>query len=97
VAILARRASSSTGQRDANPQMLMPLVEIELRSGEIERARSLLARVGPGDSGSRRSLVELGWSFVDANPDTALSSSIPPSMAPSPQRSSAAASMLQNS
>ncbi len=54
-----------------DPTLLLPLVEIELRSGEVERARSLMTRLLTVSPERRTTLTELGWSFLDTNPEMA--------------------------
>jgi tetratricopeptide (TPR) repeat protein len=53
-----------------DPALLAPLVEIELRSGELARAKTLLARLLTADPSRRGLVAELGWSFVHSSPDT---------------------------
>jgi tetratricopeptide (TPR) repeat protein len=53
-----------------DPALLMPLVEIELRSGELTRAKTLLARLLAADPSRRGVIAELGWSFVQSRPET---------------------------
>ncbi len=50
--------------------LLLPLAEIELRSGELSRAKGLLARLLAADSTRRGGVAELGWSFVGSSPET---------------------------
>ena len=54
-----------------DPALLLPLAEIELRSGELARAKGLLARLLAADPSRRGAVAELGWSFVDSSPETA--------------------------
>jgi tetratricopeptide (TPR) repeat protein len=54
-----------------DPTLLLSLVEIELRSGELERAKGLMSRLMAVAPEHRKTLAELGWSFLDANPETA--------------------------
>jgi tetratricopeptide (TPR) repeat protein len=51
--------------------LLVPLIEIELRSAEIERAKGLMSRLVAVAPERRKTLVELGWSFLDTSPETA--------------------------
>ncbi|HEY3884909.1 MAG TPA: tetratricopeptide repeat protein [Vicinamibacterales bacterium] len=51
-----------------DPSLLMALMEIELRSGETEKARALLARVLSIDPELRSAVVELAWTIGDVSP-----------------------------
>lgn len=53
-----------------DPTLLLPLAEIELRSGELGRARGLLTRLLVADPSRRGVVAELGWSFVGSSPET---------------------------
>ena len=53
-----------------DPALLLPLAEIELRSGELARAKGLLARLLAADPTRRGAVADLGWSFVDSSPET---------------------------
>jgi tetratricopeptide (TPR) repeat protein len=53
-----------------DPVLLLPLAEIELRSGELARARGLLGKLMAADASRRAAVAELGWSFVDSSPET---------------------------
>ena len=53
-----------------DPVLLLPLAEIELRSGELTRAKGLLGRLMTADPSRRGTVTELGWSFVDSSPET---------------------------
>jgi tetratricopeptide (TPR) repeat protein len=53
-----------------DPALLLPLAEIELRSGEVARAKELLARLLAVDPTRRGAVAELGWSFVGSSPET---------------------------
>ena len=53
-----------------DPVLLLPLAEIELRSGELTRAKGLLGRLMTADPSRRGAVTELGWSFVDSSPET---------------------------
>ena len=53
-----------------DPVLLLPLAEIELRSGELARAKGLLGRLMTADPSRRGAVTELGWSFVDSSPET---------------------------
>jgi tetratricopeptide (TPR) repeat protein len=55
-----------------DPVLLMPLVEIELRSGELGRARGLLSRLMAADPSRRTVVTDLAWSFLESSPETAL-------------------------
>ncbi len=50
-----------------DPTLLLPLAEIELRSGEISRARVLLGRLLAADPSRRGEVSTLGWSFAESN------------------------------
>jgi len=56
----------------SDPALLLPLAEIELRSGELVRAKGLLARLLVADPGRRGVVAELGWSFLGSSPETTL-------------------------
>ena len=51
-----------------DPVLLLPLAEIELRSGELTRAKGLLGRLLAADPSRRGVVAELGWSFVEIEP-----------------------------
>jgi tetratricopeptide (TPR) repeat protein len=53
-----------------DPVLLLPLAEIELRSGELARAKPLLERLLAADASRRGVVAELGWSFVQTSPET---------------------------
>ncbi len=53
-----------------DPTLLLPLAEIELRSGELARAKGLLTRLLLADPSRRGVVAELGWSFVGSSPET---------------------------
>jgi tetratricopeptide (TPR) repeat protein len=53
-----------------DPVLLLPLAEIELRSGELARAKGLLERLMSADPSRRTVVTELGWSFIDSSPET---------------------------
>ena len=53
-----------------DPTLLLPLAEIELRSGELARAKGLLTRLLLADPSRRSVVAELGWSFVGSSPET---------------------------
>ena len=50
-----------------DPALLLPLAEIELRSGEISRARVLLGRLLAAHPSRRGEVSTLGWSFAESN------------------------------
>ena len=54
-----------------DPSLLLALVEIELRSGELQHARDLSARLLGIDPARRSAVLEIGWSYVASSPDTA--------------------------
>jgi tetratricopeptide (TPR) repeat protein len=51
--------------------LLMALAEIELRAGQLDRARELLPHIVAKDSGLRQTLVDLAWTLVDRHPNAA--------------------------
>ena len=53
-----------------DPTLLLPLAEIELRSGELARAKVLLGRLLGADPSRRADVAALGWSFVGSSPET---------------------------
>ena len=53
-----------------DPALLLPLVEIELRSGELTRAKGVLGRLLVADPTRRAVVADLGWSFVGSSPET---------------------------
>ena len=53
-----------------DPALLLPLAEIELRSGEVDRAKGLLGRLLAAEPARRAAVAELGWSFVGSSPET---------------------------
>ena len=52
-----------------DPVLLLPLAEIELRSGEVDCAKGLLGRLLATDPARRAAVAELGWSFVGSSPE----------------------------
>lgn len=54
-----------------NPALLAALADIELRSGEFEKAREVLTALLALDGDRRHAVVELGWTLTDSNPDAA--------------------------
>ena len=54
-----------------DPALLVALIEIELRAGEIEPAREMLPQLLARDPSMRDRAVELAWSLCAANPDAA--------------------------
>lgn len=55
-----------------DPALLMALMEIELRSGNLEPAQELLATITAADPNVRATIVELAWSIGDTSPAGAL-------------------------
>ncbi len=53
-----------------DPALLLPLAEIELRSGELARAKGVLGRLLVADPTRRAVVADLGWSFVGSSPET---------------------------
>lgn len=54
-----------------NPALLAALADIELRAGELEKARQVLTTLLALDRDRRHAVVELAWSLTDSNPDAA--------------------------
>lgn len=54
-----------------DPSLLTALVEIDLRTGEIQNARQVCDRLLALDASRRGAILEMGWSFLDSSPDTA--------------------------
>jgi tetratricopeptide (TPR) repeat protein len=54
-----------------DPSLLTALVEIDLRTGEIQHARQVCDRLLAIDGSRRGSILQIGWSFLDSSPDTA--------------------------
>ena len=54
-----------------DPDLLLALTEIELRSGDVERAREMVVRMLASAPTRRPDVYSLGWSLVDSNPDHA--------------------------
>jgi tetratricopeptide (TPR) repeat protein len=54
-----------------DPSLLAALIEIELRTGELEAARALCTRLLAVDAGRRPALLDTAWAYVDASPETA--------------------------
>lgn len=50
-----------------DPALLMALVDLELRSGNIESARALLPQILAIDRELRHTVIELGWALADTN------------------------------
>jgi tetratricopeptide (TPR) repeat protein len=69
--VVAARQFLDEHSAGADPALLFPLAEIELRSCELARARELLARLLGVAPARRAEVFELGWSFVEASPETA--------------------------
>ncbi len=53
-----------------DPALLLPLAEIELRSGELTRAKGVVRRLLVADPSRRAVVADLGWSFVGSSPET---------------------------
>ena len=53
-----------------DPSLLLALVEIELRSGELQHARDLSGRLLGIDPSRRSAVLEIGWPYVASSPDT---------------------------
>ena len=54
-----------------DPSLLTALVEIDLKTGEVQHARQICDRLLAIDGSRRPAILEIGWSFLDASPDTA--------------------------
>lgn len=54
-----------------DPAMLMALMELELRSGSIDAARTLLTDLLQADFTLRTRIVDLAWTLAAASPDAA--------------------------
>lgn len=52
-------------------ELLVALIEVELRAGEMEQAREMLPQLLMRDPLVRDRIVELAWSLCSANPDAA--------------------------
>ena len=53
-----------------DPALLTALVEIELRTGEIQHARNICGRLLALDGTRRGDILQIAWSFLDSSPDT---------------------------
>ena len=54
-----------------DPALLMALVDIELRSGQLDQAREILPQLLAIDRELRHKIVELAWALTDSNPAAA--------------------------
>jgi tetratricopeptide (TPR) repeat protein len=54
-----------------DPDLLLALTEIELHSGEVDRARLLVDRMLASAPTRRPDVYSLGWSMLESNPDHA--------------------------
>jgi tetratricopeptide (TPR) repeat protein len=54
-----------------DPDLLFPLVEIELRSGDLGRARQLMDRLLAAAPARRADVYEIAWTYVDSSSETA--------------------------
>jgi tetratricopeptide (TPR) repeat protein len=54
-----------------DPDLLMPLMEIELRAGAMDAARDILTQVLGIDPALRGRIIELAWTLASASPDAA--------------------------
>jgi tetratricopeptide (TPR) repeat protein len=50
-----------------DPELLVALIDLELRSGNIDGARELLPQLLGLDSGNRDKIIELGWVLAEVN------------------------------
>jgi tetratricopeptide (TPR) repeat protein len=69
--VMAARQFLDEHSAGADPALLFPLAEIELRSGELARASDLLARLLGVAPARRAEVFDLGRSFVESSPETA--------------------------
>jgi tetratricopeptide (TPR) repeat protein len=53
------------------PALLVALADIELHSGDLEKAREVLAALLALDPERRAAVIALGWTLTDSNPDAA--------------------------
>ena len=54
-----------------DPALLMALLELELRSGQMDSAREILAQLLQGDPSLRTRIVDLAWTLATSSPDAA--------------------------
>jgi tetratricopeptide (TPR) repeat protein len=54
-----------------DPALLLALVDIELRSGQLEQAREIVPQLFAIDRELRHSVVELAWALTESNPAAA--------------------------
>lgn len=54
-----------------DPALLMALMEIEIRAGEMDNAREILAQLLHSDVSLRSRIVELAWTLAPTSPDGA--------------------------
>ena len=54
-----------------DPALLLALADIELRSGQLDRAREILPKLLSLDHGSRGSVMELAWDLSSSAPEAA--------------------------
>ena len=54
-----------------DPNLLMPLLEIEIRSGNMEGAREILSQLLHVDAGLRTKIIDLAWRLAPVSPDGA--------------------------
>jgi tetratricopeptide (TPR) repeat protein len=52
-----------------DPALLTALAEIEVRTGEIQRAREVCARLLTLDPSRRPAVLDIGWAYVVSSPD----------------------------
>jgi tetratricopeptide (TPR) repeat protein len=57
----------------ADPSLLLPLIDIEIRSNDVPRARALMGRLLAVDARQQEPLLALGWAVVDTKLDVTLS------------------------
>jgi tetratricopeptide (TPR) repeat protein len=54
-----------------DPALLVALVDLELRAGQLDQARAILPQLFAIDRELRHKIVELGWMLTDSNPAAA--------------------------
>ena len=54
-----------------DPELLLALVNIDVRSGQLEQARELIPQIIAGDRELRHRVVEIAWAVAESSPDAA--------------------------
>jgi tetratricopeptide (TPR) repeat protein len=57
-----------------DPGLLLSLLEIEMRSGQVEPARKVIATLMSVDRSQRGPVLQLGWSLADSRPELTFAS-----------------------